>query len=262
VTRSVAANTDETATFGLGGTAAAGADYVAPAGSVTFAAGETSREIAIATTGDSLAEGDETLTMALTGATGGGQVSADPAAGTIVDATPTTPLLHVSRGGVPSQEPTTVYDGPVSHLQFQYLGTASAEVVVATASDDFLNLLGGDDAGAGGPGADVLDGGTGSNFLSGGAGQDVFFVDGRDGATTWSTVTDWQAGEQLSVWGWRPGVSQATWVDSAGTEGFRGVTMHGDLDGDGTVDTSVTWSGVTRVQLPAAVEFEGLLWFK
>jgi Ca2+-binding RTX toxin-like protein len=172
------------------------------------------------------------------------------------------PFVSVFRNGTWSQETPTPYSGPIQYLQYQHLGTADGEVVIGTASNDFINLLGGDDAANGGSGDDVLDGGTGSSFLTGGAGSDVFFLDGRSGQITWSTVTDWQAGEQLSIWGWHPGVSQATWVDSAGAAGYEGVTMHGDLDGNGAIDTSVTWTGLTRNQLPTAIEFDGLLWFK
>jgi serralysin len=121
--------------------------------------------------------------------------------------------------------------------------------------------MGGDEATDGNGGDDVIDGGTGSNFLTGGGGRDDFFLDGRDGATTWATITDWQAGERLSVWGWRPGESKAQWVDSAGAAGWTGVTMHGDLDGNGVIDTSVTWTGLTRSQLPTPLESDGLLWF-
>jgi Ca2+-binding RTX toxin-like protein len=154
------------------------------------------------------------------------------------------------------------YDGPVAHLTLQFLGSASGEAVSGTAFNDFVNALGGDDAVDAGLGDDVIDGGTGSNFLTGGTGQEVFFLDGRGGAVTWATITDWQGGEQLSVWGWRPGVSRAIWVEGDGAAGFRGVTMHGDLNGDGTIDTSVTWTGMARGQLPTPLELDGLLWFR
>jgi hypothetical protein len=78
---------------------------------------------------------------------------------------------------------------------------------------------------------------------------------------TWSTITDWEPGEQLSLWGWLPGVSAAHWVDEDGVAGFRGVTLHADLNGDGTVETSVTWSGRSQADLPAPNAFDGLLWF-
>ena len=106
-----------------------------------------------------------------------------------------------------------------------------------------------------------LSGGTGSNFLIGGAGHDVFFLDGRGGQPTWATITDWEQGEQLSVWGWRPGVSTVLWVERAGAGGYEGITMHADLNGDGAIDTSVTWTGLARAQLPSPREYDGLLWF-
>jgi Ca2+-binding RTX toxin-like protein len=155
----------------------------------------------------------------------------------------------------------TAYVGPVAGLQRQYLGTSAGEIVGGTDGNDFINLLGGDDAANGDAGDDVLDGGIGSNFLTGGSGRDVFFSDGRGGTITWSTITDWTAGEQLSLWGWRPGISRAIWDDSAGADGFKGATMFGDLNADGVIDTSVTWSGLTRANLPTPLEFDGLLWF-
>lgn len=171
------------------------------------------------------------------------------------------PVVLVGHDGVTDSREVLDYDGPVAYLDYTFLGSNQPEAVIATSYNDFVNLSGGDDAAAGGAGDDVLDGGTGSNFLSGGDGRDVFFVDGRDGAPTWSTIADWQSGEQLSLFGWRPGVSSATWVDTAGTPGYRGVTLHADLDGDGTLDTSITWSGCTRDDVPTPLTLEGLSWF-
>ncbi len=157
----------------------------------------------------------------------------------------------------------TAYAGPVAGLQRQFLGTDSGEVVIGTAGNDFINLLGGADAADGGAGNDVIDGGLGSNFLTGGGGIDTFFLDARgNGATiTWSTITDWQAGEQLSVFGFKPGVSKSLWLAADGLIGFRGVTLHMDIDGSGGIDTSVTWVGKTMAEIPTGKEFSGLLWF-
>jgi len=167
-----------------------------------------------------------------------------------------------TQNGQPNSQSAGAYSGPVNYLDLQFFGTNGGEAVTGTAFSDFINGFGGDDAISGGQGDDVLDGGIGSNFLTGGADHDVFFLDGRGGTTTWATITDWQAGEELSVWGWRPGVSKSTWVSSAGAPGWSGVTMHGDLDGNGVIDTSVTWTGLSRSQLPIPLEFDGLLWFK
>src|SRR4051812_46605112 len=171
-------------------------------------------------------------------------------------------VVWLNADGTWTQQAAAPYSGPVTYLQFQLLGSDSGEVAIGTAGNDFINLLGGDDAANGGDGNDVLDGGAGSNFLTGGAGSDVFFLDGRGGQTTWSTIADWQAGEQLSLFGWRPGVSHLSWEDRAGAAGFEGATLHADLDGNGSIDASVTWTGIARSALPTALELDGLLWIK
>ena len=153
------------------------------------------------------------------------------------------------------------YVGPVEYLTLSLLGGSGGEAVRGTGFADFINALGGDDAVDAAEGTDVIDGGTGSNFISGGADRDTFFLDGRGGTTTWSTITDWESGEQLSVWGWRPGVSTATWISQGGTTGYEGVTMHADLDGDGRIETSVTWASRAQSDLPNPLQFDGLLWF-
>ncbi|MGG5821418.1 hypothetical protein [Falsiroseomonas sp. HW251] len=174
---------------------------------------------------------------------------------------PSTPLFTVLTNGVLLNLPATAYSGPVAGLQWQFLGSESGEVVGASDDNDFLNLLGGTDAADGRAGNDVLDGGTGSNFLTGGSGRDVFFLDGRGLGPTWATITDWEAGEQLSLFGWRPGVSTLTWVAQDGAPGFQGVTLHADLDGNGVFDASVTWAERSQGDLPSPLSFAGLLWF-
>jgi hypothetical protein len=156
----------------------------------------------------------------------------------------------------------THYNGPVTYLQLQYIGQNKGDIVAGTKFNDFINTMGGDDAIDAGPGDDVLDGGSGSNFLVGGLGTDIFFLDGRGNQPSWSTITDWQTGEQLCLWGWRPGVSKASWVEMDGLGKYRGATLHADLNADGFIDASVTWTGLTHTRLPATVEVDGLLWLK
>ncbi len=153
------------------------------------------------------------------------------------------------------------YTGPVGHLDLQFIGGNAGEAIVGTVFSDFINAGGGTDAIDGGLGDDVIDGGLNSNFLTGGHGQDIFFLDGRGSGATWSTITDWQQGEQLSLWGWTPGLSNSVWVASDGTAGWTGVTLHCDLNGDGTIETSVTWTGRSQADLPTPYQFDGLLWF-
>lgn len=154
-----------------------------------------------------------------------------------------------------------IYDGPVAGLAYQLLGRETGETVLGTGRADFINTLGGVDAVDAGAGNDVIDGGTGSNFLTGGTGVDTFFLDGRGYTSSWSTITDWQPGETVAVFGYKPGISTMSWFEGAGAPGYTGVTMHADLDGIGGIETSVTWSGRTRADLPTPLALEGLLWF-
>jgi len=156
------------------------------------------------------------------------------------------------------------YSGPLD-LAYVYPGTSRDDIVAGTDRNDFMNLAGGNDAVHMGDGDDIVDGGGGSNFLSGDAGRDTFFLDGRFGVPVWSAITDWEPGEVLTLWGWTPGVSKAAWAEDDGLPGYTGATMFGDLDGNGLVETAVTWTGVRIADLPSSREMEvsgiGVLYF-
>jgi ELWxxDGT repeat protein len=79
-----------TIALALGGTATANADYQTPALTLSFAAGETSKTVTINTLKDTVAEGNETLTLTLGTITGGGSVNAanGTATGTITNVAP------------------------------------------------------------------------------------------------------------------------------------------------------------------------------
>jgi Ca2+-binding RTX toxin-like protein len=167
-----------------------------------------------------------------------------------------TPFFDTSNGPVAAD----IYDGPVSFLEFQLIVTDSNDVITGSDRNDFINLLGGDDAADGGAGRDVLDGGNGSNFLTGGADADTFFSDGRGGETTWTTITDFTNVDNLNIWGWQDGVSQLiAALEDQGAEGFKGATFHYDLNGDETIDTSVTFANLQLDELasPTTQEVAG-----
>ncbi len=85
ITLSEATTAPVSVTYGTeDGTAKAGLDYVAQTGTVTFAPGETSKVINIKVSGDTAIEGNETLKINLTGATGG-KIADRLAVGTIVN---------------------------------------------------------------------------------------------------------------------------------------------------------------------------------
>ncbi|WP_448203938.1 DUF4347 domain-containing protein [Azospirillum sp. sgz302134] len=145
--------------------------------------------------------------------------------------------------GVQEDVKAYAYDGPVTTLQWTFMGDGRSEVLGGSDGNDFMNLLGGNDAAFGGAGDDVLDGGSGSNWLIGGAGQDTFFVDGRNPEVTWSTVTDLEQGEWATMWGYKAGVSKLSWEEMGGADGYKGATVHCDMDGNGTIDASMTFTG-------------------
>ncbi|WP_428684261.1 Calx-beta domain-containing protein [Reyranella sp.] len=78
------------------GTATSGSDYVAASGTLTFAAGETSKTIEVTVKGDKVAESNETLTIRLANADGA-TIADGSATGTVTndDATATLPALSV-----------------------------------------------------------------------------------------------------------------------------------------------------------------------
>ncbi|MBK4720337.1 trypsin-like peptidase domain-containing protein [Azospirillum sp. YIM DDC1] len=158
-----------------------------------------------------------------------------------------------------------IYVGPLTTLKNVYLGTKSIEAVIGSELGDFMNLGGGDDAADGKGGDDVLDGGTGSNFLTGGAGNDTFFLDGRGTGVTWSTITDFEAGEWTTAWGWKEGVSKLTWEAMKGAKGSEGATVRIDFDGNGTIDGSITFTGKSVgavITMPGQVGADSYLAFR
>jgi Ca2+-binding RTX toxin-like protein len=142
------------------------------------------------------------------------------------------------------------YAGPLD-LAYVYPGTDNDDTVAGTPHNDFVNLAGGNDATEMGAGNDIIDGGGGSNFLTGGPGIDQFFLDGRFAVPVWSCITDWEIGESLVLWGWRPGTSVGAWGENAGMPGFLGATFFADIDGSGAVETVVTFAGRTVAEMPA-----------
>lgn len=175
------------------------------------------------------------------------------------------PLFANSTTGEASFMMADTYSGSVSGVQWQYLAQigTDANTVVGSTGNDFMNLLGGDDAAVGGAGDDILDGGRGSNFLTGGSGTDTFFLDGRGSSSViWSTITDWDNSEKLSVWGWGSS-STISWEENQGTSGYEGATFSIDLDGNGTTDMKCTFTGfsVSQIKTPTEYEDSSLLWF-
>ncbi|MCY4374142.1 MAG: fibronectin type III domain-containing protein, partial [Spirochaetaceae bacterium] len=85
------------------GTAVASEDYTAGSGTVTFTPRETAKTVAVALLADDVVEGDETLTLRITG-TDGALLANAGATGTVTDATPPPPgALTATFVGMPAE---------------------------------------------------------------------------------------------------------------------------------------------------------------
>jgi chitinase len=102
VTLSAASSTPVTVNYATSnGTATAGSDYTARSGSLTFAAGETTKIVQVAVTGDRAVEANESFNLTLSGASGA-SISDGQAVGTILndDAGAVLPSLSVGAASV------------------------------------------------------------------------------------------------------------------------------------------------------------------
>ncbi len=178
---------------------------------------------------------------------GGGQSAA------AISTTATTPAFGYTDTATNASGTVTpdLYSGPVNYLQYQYIWNSTDGVAMtANRSNVFLKGNSGADALAVTGGNNVVDGGAGSNFLVGGngadGGTDTFFVDGRGGDVTWSSIVNFHHGDAVTIFGFTGGVSTLPLVASDGASGFTGATIHSELSGAGSgVNGSVTFVGVS-----------------
>ncbi len=147
------------------------------------------------------------------------------------------------------------YNGPVQGLTRQYIwNSANGVALAASIPNVFIHGGTGDDAISVLGGTNVIDGGAGSNFLVGGtgAGTDTFFVDGRGGAITWSTVVNFHHGDAVTIFGFTA-ASTLPWSANDGAAGYQGATIHSELGGAGTgVNASITFAGISLPQTQSA----------
>ncbi len=153
-------------------------------------------------------------------------------------------------------------------------GSAAREVMVGAGGSDTITAGGGNDRVIGGYGNDVLKGGLGNDTLVGGPGQD--HLTGGAGADAFvfgdkavapgqpaDTIADFRAaeGDRIHLVGIDAisggGDSAFTFIGSAGFSGVagqlhyrsaaNGVTVEGDMNGDGVADFSVSVLGVSSL---------------
>ena len=147
-----------------------------------------------------------------------------------------------------------LFTGPASlGLKYQLIDTTPNAVVTGSSDNDFIKVADANSLGKavnGGGGNDVIDGGVGSTFISGGGGTNIFFLDGRAPGVSWSTITDFQLGQdKVTIWGWKKGVSKVAYVDNfGGAPGYDGLTLHFENllpSNAGAGATNATWNSIT-----------------
>jgi Ca2+-binding RTX toxin-like protein len=127
--------------------------------------------------------------------------------------------------GVYLPESGAVYSGNTTWLNNEFIAVNAQNLnIIATTPSVFMHGGAGNDALVASSGNNLIDGGFGSNFLTGGSGQDVFYLDAADGQRTWSTIVNFHAGDQLTIWDIAPSVKGITWQNNLGAAGYTGAT--------------------------------------
>jgi serralysin len=193
---------------------------VLPSGTVSFAAGETSKTITINVAGDLADEANEGFTVTLTNPVGA-TLGTSTASGSIRDDDTATPGF--------------------------YTGTTLADVFVANAAVPWIiNGRAGVDQLTGNAGSDIIFGGTGDDILSGAGGDDIF-IDGKadgkdqfDGGAGYDRVL-------ASIDSADIGIAGLTGIEEVSSGGFSGVFISGRTVADLLDFSSVRLTGITAI---------------
>lgn len=165
--------------------------------------------------------------------------------------TPTTGFSVVQNSVSTTVLPTFFTGAESLDLHYQMIDTNPESIIVGSTLNDFIVLQGGGNKAVnGGLGNDVIDGGVGSTFVSGGGGSNTFFLDGRASGISWSTITDFQFGQdKATIWGWKQGVSRVAGFEAnGGATGFSGLTLHFENllpDGSGANARNSNFNSIT-----------------
>lgn len=152
---------------------------------------------------------------------------------TVLTATPT---------GTTTANQVQTYAGPIDNVQSQFLYDGATPLAIAAqqagmlissaATATAIALLGG---------TNVVEVAAGSGFATSGAGTDTFLLHADQAVTTWNTLVNFHAGDNVTIYG-VPSDANYWWDYSAGASGYTGATLRIDVDHDGTIDSSVTFA--------------------
>jgi serralysin len=220
VSLSKAALSDETLTWrvaGTGSSAANAQDFAgAQSGTVSFAAGETTKTITAYLAADTAFEVAETFSLTLSAPSLG--LSLATASATVSIANDDAQLKPIVKRGGRSSDILT--------------GTDAMEHLDGGNGNDTLRGGGGNDTLLGGAGHDMLDGGSGTDRMAGGAGNDTYIVD-----STGDIVTEARNGNTDTV---RTTLQAYTLTASVENLVYVG---DGDFTGTGNELSNKIWGG-------------------
>lgn len=138
------------------------------------------------------------------------------------------------------------YQGAIDNLntQFLYDGDITLAIVAqqagmlisSQAQQTAVQLQGG---------VNVLDMRQGSSFMVSGTGRDTFLLHADQATATWNTIANFHSGDSIIIYGFTAGVSTRSWSTNAGATNYTGATLRLDVDGNGTVDSSLTFAAKT-----------------
>lgn len=235
----------------LGLTTNAAGDYVLTGAVATVQAAAR----ALLFTPSATAVGTETFGLTLNDGAGGTATAAASLAITAAVNPSTYPSFPISTQTVLTSTATgsstysqvQTYAGAIDNLstQFLYDGATTLAIVAqqsgilissAAAAATAVQLQGG---------VNVLDMQHGSSFIVSGTGTDTFLLHADQAMTTWNTVSYFHTGDSIIVYGFTAGTSARWWDPTAGAVGYTGATLRFDVDGNGSIDSSLTFAGKT-----------------
>jgi hypothetical protein len=156
-------------------------------------------------------------------------------------------VANITTGQVTS-EVGQPYTGPVAGPQQQYISVTPDNLFITAATPNWFissdSVFGGITATSG---SNVL-ATTGSEFMTGGSGNDIFYLDHRGAtAASWSTITNFHAGDSATIWGLTPGDFTLSWLDGQGAAGYTGLTLA--ATGATAPSAALTLAGFTSAAL-------------
>ena len=155
-------------------------------------------------------------------------------------------VLTSTAAGSSTVAQVEAYAGPVDNIKTQFIYDGSAPLaIVAGQSGMLISSKAAATAIQLKDGANVLDMQFGSSFVVSGTGADVILLHADQTQTTWNTVANFHPGDSITLYGFTAGRSSDWWQENAGAPGYTGATLHADINGDGKVDSSLTFTGMT-----------------